>query len=292
MGQGNASTYLHIAGHVLNQDETRMEMVSPDTERCLPSGSSSASRTTYTFGNALIGAAEALKTRILWRVSDLFMAGGMEKTVLLPGRIRHLRTGREIALRDLARLLDDSERVSIYRFQAPVSTEIPSRDEALKLHGLPHLIFSYGAHLACVEVDTLTGEAEVRRYLAVTDCGRIINPQILEQQIHGGIAQGLGYALLEDFVVEGGMIRTPDFATYIIPTALDLPDMESLTVDLPEETGPFGLKGAGEITMDGPLPAVANAVADACGIRLLRSPLTAERILAAIEKKGGNTLAF
>jgi CO/xanthine dehydrogenase Mo-binding subunit len=286
MGQGNAGTYLQIAGHVLNQDETGMEMVSPDTTKCLPSGSSSASRTTYTFGNALIGAAEALKARILQRVSDLFMAGGMETTALLRGRVRHLPTGREIALRDLARLLDDSERVSTFRFQAPVSTEIPTRDETLRLHGLPHLLFSYGAHLARVEVDTLTGEVEVKRYLAVTDCGRIINPQILEQQIQGGIAQGLGYALLEDFVVEGGMIRTTDFSTYIIPTALDIPDMESMTVELLEETGPFGLKGAGEIPMDGPLPAVANAIADACGIRPLRSPLTAERILAALEEKG------
>jgi CO/xanthine dehydrogenase Mo-binding subunit len=209
----------------------------------------------------------------------------METTALLRGRVRHLPTGREIALRDLARLLDDSERVSTFRFQAPVSTEIPTRDETLRLHGLPHLLFSYGAHLACVEVDTLTGEVEVKRYLAVTDCGRIINPQILEQQIQGGIAQGLGYALLEDFVVEGGMIRTTDFSTYIIPTALDIPDMESMTVELLEETGPFGLKGAGEIPMDGPLPAVANAIADACGIRPLRSPLTAERILAALEEK-------
>ena len=290
MGQGNASTYLQIAGHVLNQDETRMELVSPDTERCLPSGSSSASRTTYTFGNALIGAAEALKARILGRVSELFGAGGTETTVLVPGRVRHVPTGREIGLKDLSRLLDDSDRVAAYRFQAPVSTEMPTRDEALRLHGIPHLIFSYGAHLACVEVDTLTGEVAVKKYLAVTDCGRIINPQVLEQQIHGGIAQGLGYALLEDFVVERGIIRTPDLATYIIPTGLDLPDMKSITVDLPEETGPFGLKGAGEVTMNGPLPAVANAVADACGIRLLRSPFTAERILAALQEKGEVTV--
>jgi len=81
----------------------------------------------------------------------------------------------------------------------------------------PHRIFSYGVHLACVEVDELTGKVEVQQYLAVSDCGRIINPQVFEQQIQGGIAQGLGYALYEDFIVENGRIGTPDLSTYIIP---------------------------------------------------------------------------
>jgi len=143
-----------------------------------------------------------------------------------------------------------------------------------------------------VEVDELTGEVEVKRYLAVSDCGRIMNPQVFEQQIHGGIAQGLGYALCEEFIAKEGRIITPDLATYIIPTALDMPDMDSISVESYEPTGPFGLKGAGEIAIDGPLPAIANAIADACGVRLFRSPFTPERVLKALNEKRNRGVGY
>jgi len=202
-----------------------------------------------------------------------------------PGSVVHLPTGKEISLPEVASFLDQSERSAVFKFQAPVSNQKPTEDENLRLHGIPHFIFSYGAHLACVEVDELTGKVEVKRYLAVSDCGKVINPQTFEQQIHGGIAQGIGYAVCEDFIVEKGRIKTPDLSTYIIPTSMDIPEMDSIAVELEEETGPFGLKGAGEIGVDGPLPAVANAVADACGIRIFGSPMTGERILKALKEK-------
>ncbi len=289
MGQGNAATYLQIAGSILNQDSDHLELVQPDTEKTLPSGSASASRTTYTFGNALIGAAQALKARIVQRAASLVEsgAGDREDLTMAPGFLVHGQTGQSIPLLQVAAILTEAERVSVFNFQAPVASERPTADQNLQLHGIPHRIFSYGVHLACVEVDELTGKVEVKHYLAVSDCGSIINPQIVEQQIQGGIAQGLGYALSEDFVVEKGKMATPDLSTYIIPTSLDIPDMQSLAVELPEETGPFGLKGAGEIAIDGPLPAVANALADACGVRIFHYPLTAERVLQALAEKSG-----
>lgn len=288
MGQGNAATYLQIAGSILNQDGDHMELVQPDTARTLPSGSASASRTTYTFGNALIGAAGALKERLLRAAALVADRGGDgEDFTLAPGALVHRRTGQALPLAQVARILPESERISVFTFQAPVAAARPTADQNLQLHGIPHHIFSYGAHLACVEIDELTGKVEVRHYLAVSDCGTIINPQIVEQQIQGGIAQGLGYALSEDFVVAQGRMATPDLSSYIIPTALDIPDLGTLAVELPEETGPCGLKGAGEIAMDGPLPALANAVADACGVRLFHYPLTAERVLQALAEKRG-----
>jgi CO/xanthine dehydrogenase Mo-binding subunit len=211
------------------------------------------------------------------------MAEEVEEIELMPGRIRHVPTGKEILFPDLLEVIDESERVVTYSFQAPVAKEFPTEDQALRLHGIPHTIFSYGAHLACVEVDELTGEVEVKRYLAVSDCGRVINPQILEQQIQGGIAQGLGYALCEDFIVQNGEVQTKNLSTYIVLTSLDVPDLESIPIEMEEPTGPFGLKGAGEIAMDGPLPAIANAIADACGIRIFCSPITGERILKALK---------
>jgi CO/xanthine dehydrogenase Mo-binding subunit len=125
----------------------------------------------------------------------------------------------------------------------------------------------------------------------VSDCGKVMNPQIYEQQVHGGIAQGIGYALSEEFQVEDGKIRTPDFFTYIVPTSADIPEIDSLAVELYEPTGPFGLKGVGEVSTNGPLPVVANAVADACGIRLFQLPLTAERVIRALREKEKKGLA-
>ncbi len=110
----------------------------------------------------------------------------------------------------------------------------------------------------------------------------MINPQIYEQQIQGGIAQALGYALSEDFVVQEGRTLTENLSKYVIPTAVDVPDITSVPVQIYEAGGPFGLKGIGEIATNGPLPAVANAVADALGARIFEAPLTSERILGAI----------
>lgn len=285
MGQGNAGTNLQIAGGILGQETRNMELILPDTDLTLPSGSASASRCTYTFANALIGAAEILKDRILQRAADMLMARGIEELALVPGGVRRLTDGRELSLEFLARFLNESERVATYRFRAPIATDQVTSDEGLRLHGMPHTLFSYGAHLVWIEIDELTGQVDIKRYLAVSDCGKVINPETYVQQIHGGIAQGCGFALSEDFEVGEGKIMTPDLMTYVIPTASDLPEIDSVPVEIYEPTGPFGLKGVGEIATNGPLPAIANAVADALGIRVFRFPLTPERILEALKHK-------
>ncbi len=285
MGQGNASTNLQIVGALLNQNADAIDLIQPDTDRTLPSGSASASRCTYTFGNALIGAAEILKDRILQRAADLLMIRDTNDMVLVPGAVKHLPSGREVPLSRLAAFLNDDERVAVHHFRAPVARDGLGVEENLSLHGLPHTLFSYGAHAAALEVDEITGIVDVKRYVAISDCGKVINPQVYEQQIQGGIAQGLGFALSESFDVLNGQVLTPDFTTYLVPTAPDVPEMETLAVEIHEPTGPFGLKGVGEIATNGPLPAVANAVRDACGIRCSEFPLTPERVKAALESK-------
>jgi CO/xanthine dehydrogenase Mo-binding subunit len=279
MGQGNASTNLQIAGHILGQPMDALDLVLPDTAATLPSGSASASRCTYTFGNALIGAAHALRDRILQRAADLFMAAGTQDVALVPHAVRNLRNGKEFPLAVIARMLDPGERVAVHRFRAPVATDDVKASDQLRLHGMPHCLFSYGAHLAMVEVDELTGNVEVVSYLAVSDCGMVLNPCIYEQQIQGAVAQGIGYAVSEEFLVDRGRTVTKELSTYLIPTALDVPDIVSMPLQLYEQTGPFGLKGVGEVAVNGPLPAIANAVADALGRRVLRFPLTPERVL-------------
>ena len=231
MGQGNSHTFLQMAGETLNQPLAKLEFVRPDTRETLPGGSASASRTTYTFGRALIEAAGALKQKIIEKAAELFGTPDLEEVVLTDSAVRHMPTGWMVPLARMAAELGPEECRAICSSQAPTTPDRPTADPALQLHGIPHLIFSYGVHLAAVEVDALTGIVEVKDYLAVSDCGRIVNPLIFEQQIQGGIAQGLGLALTEEFRAEKEKILTGDLATYILPTALDLPDMESLPVD-------------------------------------------------------------
>jgi CO/xanthine dehydrogenase Mo-binding subunit len=274
MGQGNAATYMQIAGHILHQDACHLDLVLPDTERTLPCGSASASRCTYVYGNALIEAATALKRRVLEKAALLFPAP-VEELTLEPGCVLDRATGKTVALARISAALSEERFVECF-YRAPVAEE----SSGLIYMG-PHALFSYGAHLARVEVDELTGATEVKDYLAATDAGRVINPQLFEGQIEGAVAQGLGYALTELFTVEKGAILSANLATYTVPTALDVPDVVSLTVDETEETGPFGMKGAGEIGVSGPFPAVANAVAQALGRRIETGPFTGERLLLA-----------
>jgi len=283
MGQGNATAFVQIAGAALNQEEGMIDLVQPDTERTLPSGSAAASRTTYTYGNALIRACEDMRRRILGRASMFLLVDRLEDLELLPGRVRHPATGREVPLDMLAATLTEPERFCVYQYLMPVVSDPPATGKAFKI-GFPHLLFSYGCHLAFIEADELTGELAVRDYLAVTEAGRIINPQTSVQQVQGAVAQGIGYALFEDLQVAGGIIRTENLGEYIIPSALDLPDIRTAFVEVYEETGPFGMKGLGEVASNGPLPAIANALADAGAARIFRSPLTPERVLTALRQ--------
>ncbi len=282
MGQGNASTYLRIASAILGQDPDAMELVQPDTDHGLPSGSSSASRTTYTFGNAVINASRALRKAVLGCAAEVLGVSGAGRLMLLPGRVRDGSSGKEVSLDAIAQLLDDGERSQKGYFRAPYDE---STVDTFYLGA--HVLFSYGAHLARIEVDTLTGGIDVVDYVAVTDAGSVIDRSLYDQQVQGSVAQGIGYALTEDYMVRDGVHYAAGLSTYIIPTSLDLPDVASIPVEPFEETGPFGMKGIGEVVISGCLPAISNAFHDACGVRITKAPLTRERVLSAIEEKGG-----
>ncbi|MBP7527950.1 MAG: xanthine dehydrogenase family protein [Syntrophorhabdaceae bacterium] len=280
MGQGNSSAYARIAAAILDQDAAAIELLQPDTNHDLPSGSSSASRTTYTFGNAVIEAAVVLKETILRCAARSSGYDDINAVELLPGRARVKESGRSIPLSDIAGLIADDDRSQKGYFRAP------HNDSTLPVLYLgAHVIFSYGAHLARIEVDILTGEIDVVDYVAVTDAGKVMNRCVYDQQVQGSIAQGIGYALMEDYLVSEGRQQTGDLATYIVPTSVDLPDMISIAVEPEEKTGPYGMKGLGEVVISGCLPAIANAFHDACGVRITRSPLTQERVLSALAER-------
>ena len=291
MGQGNASTCVQIVSHLLNQKYADMELVLPDTEKTLPSASSSASRTTFTYGNALIGAAALLKERILSRSAlmisfQLLQNVRSEDLTLLPGKVLHMPSGRNIPLTAVAGLMDAAERIATYSFTSPVNNQTMIQGQNLRMHGFPHRVFSYGVQLVRLEADTCTGEVKICDLLSCIDAGTVLNPQLYEQQIHGGVAQGLGYALFEEFVLQDGRIATNDFSTYILPTAPDLPEMEVVSIAPYEPDGPFGMKGVGEIGIDAVFPATANAIAAAVGCRICEGTMTAEKVLAGLRQTG------
>ncbi len=144
--------------------------------------------------------------------------------------------------------------------------------------GRPYQTYAFGAQIAEVEVDPELGTVKVLRIVAAHDVGRAINPTQVEGQIHGGIAQGLGFALMEAYVPG----RTENLHDYLIPTVGDMPDIECLLIEDPEPSGPFGAKGVGEPALIPTAPAILGAIHDAVGVRITRLPATPDRVRAAI----------
>ena len=135
-----------------------------------------------------------------------------------------------------------------------------------------------------VRVDRETGDITLLRVVAVQDAGRVLNPALVDGQMRGGTTQGLGWALWEQLIHdEDGNLVTTSFQSYAVPKASDLPDIETIHVEVPAPEGPFGAKGVGEASVISAAPAVANAVANAVGLRLYELPMSAPRLLEAID---------
>jgi carbon-monoxide dehydrogenase large subunit len=151
--------------------------------------------------------------------------------------------------------------------------------------------FPHGTHLCAVEVDTETGRVKIRRYIAVDDVGRVINPLIVEGQVHGGVAQGIAQALFEEAVYdEGGNLISGSFAEYLLPSSADLPDIVSERTETPATTHPLGVKGVGEAGTIASTPAVVNAIVDALrhkGVNDIQMPCTPERVWRAASSATG-----
>jgi len=155
----------------------------------------------------------------------------------------------------------------------------------------PNFTYPFGAHVAVTEVDEKTGEVRLRNYFAVDDCGRILNPMLVDGQVHGGIAQGAGQALVEDLVYdENAQLLTGSLMDYAIPKAHLLPWLETANTETRTPVNPLGVKGVGEAGTIGSTPAIVNAVADALGVRHIDMPLKPERvwnILRSAAQPGG-----
>lgn len=273
MGSGTSTALKQIAAQALSTLVSKVELAPRDTKYGVDSGGSDASRVVYVIGNAIIKASDNLKKKILKEASRRLRtkAGWLKLTsTAVVGREKHL------SLRDLARAktLAASAWYSVPRPSNPLPGTM----------SIPNVLFSFAACVANVEVNTLTGQVKVLNLVFVPEVGTVINPQGLEAQSEGGMTQSIGYALMEDLQVEAGKVKTPNFTTYLVPTIEDTSKPLVVPVaNMHEPTGPFGAKGAGELSTIAVPAAICNAIHDAVGARVTALPATPERILMGIQ---------
>jgi CO/xanthine dehydrogenase Mo-binding subunit len=271
MGQGNTTGYVQIVSELFNIDRRMVKYTTPDSKYTLDSGAASASRTTYIYGKALEGAAKVLKDNILSAASTV-MKEDIYNLKFENGKVVGERSS--MSFKDIYQIMPEGKRVAVSYVDNPLA-----KDGHEIGHGLPHIIYSHSAHMALIEIDMLTGKVSILKYITATECGKVLNPQLLQGQIHGGTAQGIGYALSEGFKLKDGKVLNNKMSTYIIPGIKDVPDIQCLHIEPYEATGTFGMKGAGEISIDAPAPTISNAIYNAVGFRSFSLPITAEKIL-------------
>jgi CO/xanthine dehydrogenase Mo-binding subunit len=274
IGQGSDIMMAQVAAEELGGTVDRVEVITNDTAIAPDCESTSASRVTYVSGNAVRLAAAKVRLRVLeLAAKDLGCAANDLK--LLDGVVLYREQGLP-----LAELFSKHTFHILTEVAEFIPATFPLDPETGQ--GSPAGTYSFSVHLALVEVDQGTGQVRVLRYVTINDPGRTINPMVAEGQVHGGVAMGIGYALMEDVKVDD-RVSTDSFASYLIPTALDMPDdLRVEFVEDPEPTGPFGAKGFAEGSLDPVAAAIANAVSDAIGIRITRLPMTGELVHALL----------
>ena len=270
IGQGANTVIAQIAADALGVPVHRLDIVGPDTAVTPDCGKTSASRQTYITGKAAALAGAALRTEILRRAN----LGDGARIAVHEGRIVVEEGGQTsaIALADLP-LNDLGYALMVDETYDPPTTALDDDGQ-----GVPYAVFGYGAQMAEVEVDCALGTTRVTRITAAHDVGRAINPVLCEGQIEGGIAQGLGMALMEEYLPG----RTENLHDYLIPTIGDVPEVRSILIEVPDAEGPMGAKGLGEHVLIPTAPAILNAVRHATGIRVTKLPLLPHRLRAAM----------
>ncbi|HWR39552.1 MAG TPA: xanthine dehydrogenase family protein molybdopterin-binding subunit [Patescibacteria group bacterium] len=281
IGQGSNTILAQIAAEELGLDFQDIKVISADTGVTPDGGATSASRQTYISGNATLEAARSVKT-VLLKEAALWQDVPVERLLLKEKCLYVDQKPSGVTVQQLVARCRGKGVMTIGHGWYNPST-VPLDDETGQ--GIPYEVYSFGSQAVEIAVDTQTGEIEVLRVTAAHDVGQAVNPLHVEGQIEGGTLMGIGYGLYEEMKKNNGSIQTPSFATYLIPTALDVPPIDSIIVEEKVDTGPFGAKGLGETSLVPPASAIANALWHATGIRLHSLPLTPEKVLRALESQ-------
>lgn len=273
LGTGSDTVLAQIAAEVLGSPVEDMVVYSSDTDMTPFDVGAYASSTTYLSGMAVKKCAEKVKHQILKVAGEI-----LEKNPY------------ELYIKEKTVFDDDNNSVTFSEIAHRALYEANQHQiGAIESHITHKSPPPFAAHFAEVEVDEDTGKTEVLRYVFAIDCGTAIHPKLAEGQCEGAVLNGISYALTEEYLFNSkGRMMNADFGSYKIFNTRDLPQVKVILVPTYEETGPYGAKSVSEININGPMPAIANAIFDAVGVRIRNAPFTAEKVFFAMQEKEKN----
>jgi aldehyde oxidoreductase len=274
IGQGSNTVVTQICADAVGAPVDRFDLLGADTDQTPDCGKTSASRQTFVTGKAAFVAGQKLRREIL-----LVANAGDDARLTFGDSAIAIAEGGRTRILELSRLPVDAHGFVLV---VEGTFDPPTSPLDANGQGSPYAVYGSGAHIAEIEVDTDLGLIRVRKMICAHDVGKAVNPTLIEGQIEGGVAQGLGMALMEEFIPGRG----ENLHDYLIPTIGDIPPIESLLIEDESPIGPFGAKGIGEQALIPTAPAILNALYHATGVRLHRIPATPDRVRAAILAQG------
>jgi len=281
IGEGILTVLAQIAADEMGIRPQDVTIGDNDTARSPEAAHAGATRQTYMIGNSVALAAREARQALCEQIADHWDVAEADLETFA-GEIRAKNTNLQMTM-------SEAVRICKARGVVPVgSASFTAHGTGLDPvdgSGSPWQAYVFGSQVAEVEVDTWTGEVQVLGIWAAHDVGRAINPRGVEGQIEGGVVQGLGQALMEEYITEKGHAITHGFAKYILPTSLDVPQINCSIVEDPDPKSPLRAKGIGEPALVPTAPAIMNAIYDAIGIRMKSLPATPEKILHALRSQ-------
>ncbi len=283
MGQGADTVITQMVAEALSVSPARVHIRPTDTASIPDSGPSVASRNVVMTGNAIQDAASKINPVVLDAAAKMMNCASSD-ILIEEDLIKNLVTGETVVFDKLTEFM----HMNKYQVVAHGWWHVPelSFDHASGI-GEAYFTYSYATHIAKVKIDKLTGLVQVEKIWAAHDVGKAMNPAGIEGQIEGGTLQGLGWALTENFQLDNGHVTSTNLSTYLVPTAMDIPDVETLIVESPDPEGPWGAKGVGEPAIIPTAAAIANAVSNATGRHFNKLPIIPESVLRELSNPKG-----
>ncbi|NUM51915.1 MAG: xanthine dehydrogenase family protein molybdopterin-binding subunit [Flavobacteriales bacterium] len=284
IGQGSETVLAMIAAEELGIELSKIKVINTDTDVKPWDVGVHASRTSFVAGNSLLGAINILKEKLNNKAAKLLN----EKTKSFTYENGNIisPSNQQIALDKVVREMHFTEpnELAIASYFYEPSSKFQDKDFKGNVSGT----YAFASQSISVEVDTYTGNVQVLDIHVAQDVGKVLNPLLLDGQIHGGILQGVGYALTEELIFKDGELLNPNFHNYKMLTAADVPNIHFYPVETNDKQGPYGAKGVGEAPLIPTAAAIANAVCNALDIEIVELPITPERVLKAIAEKKNN----
>jgi CO/xanthine dehydrogenase Mo-binding subunit len=281
IGEGILTLLCQVAAEELGVKPEQVTLGDNDTARSPEAAHAGATRQTYMIGNAVTLACREAKAKLFDEIAEFWQVDAADLRSF-DGEIWAERTNKRMSMEDA---VDICKKRGVVPVGSGSFTAHGTGLDPVDGSGSPWQAYVFGTQVAEVEVDTVTGEVQVLGIWAAHDVGRAINPRGIEGQIEGGVVQGLGQALMEDYQTKDGHPVTHGFAKYILPTSLDIPQINCVIVEDHDPLSPLGAKGIGEPALVPTAPAVMNAIYDAIGVRIRHLPATPEKILLALNEK-------